>query len=62
MDMQSYARMREDQLSEEIFGLDERIAEVSNTHNSDHRCVSSYLKQLVKSKREKLAALRYQQS
>jgi hypothetical protein len=53
--------MREDQLSEEIFGLNERIAEVAETTSSDHRCVSSYLKQLVKSKRSKLATLRYRQ-
>ncbi len=61
MDMQNFARMRENQLSEEIFGLDERIAEVAETTSSDHRCVSSYLKQLVKSKRSKLATLRYRQ-
>ena len=59
MDMQNYARMQEDQLSTEINGLDERIAEVTEPEDSDTRCVASYLKQLVKSKRNKLATLRY---
>lgn len=59
MDMQNYARMKEDQLSTEITGLDERIAEFTEPENPDSRCVASYLKQLVKSKRNKLATLRY---
>ena len=59
MEMQNYARIREDQLSTEIVGLDERIAEHAEPENSDSRCVASYLKQLVKSKRSKLATLRY---
>ena len=59
MDMQHYARIKEDQLSTEITGLDERIAEFTEPENPDSRCVASYLKQLVKSKRNKLATLRY---
>ena len=59
MDMQNYARIREDQLCTEITGLDERIAEYTEPENSDSRCIASYLKQLVKSKRNKLATLRY---
>ena len=59
MDMQNYARLKEDQLSTEIVGLDERIAEFTEPENPDTRCVASYLKQLVKSKRNKLATLRY---
>ena len=59
MDMQHYARMKEDQLSTEIIGLDERIAEFTEPENPDSRCVASYLKQLLKSKRSKLATLRY---
>ena len=55
MDMQHYARMKEDQLSTEIIGLDERIAEFTEPENPDSRCVASYLKQLLKSKRSKLA-------
>ena len=49
-------------LSDVGTGLDERIAEVSNNSNSDQRCVSSYLKQLVKTKRQQLAALKQQNS
>lgn len=59
MAIQNYARLEENQLSTEIIGLDERIAEFTEPENSDARCVSSYLKQLVKSKRNKLATLRY---
>ena len=59
MDMQHYARMKEHQLSIEITGLDERIAEFTEPENPDSRCVASYLKQLLKSKRSKLATLRY---
>ncbi len=59
MDMQNYARMKENQLSVEITGLDERIAEFMEPENPGSRCVASYLKQLLKSKRSKLATLRY---
>ena len=62
MEMQSYARMRENQLSDEILGLDERIAEVEDGSNSEQRCVSLCLKQLVKSKRAQLATRRQQNS
>jgi len=62
MEVQSYARMRENQLSDEILGVDECIAEVKDDSNSEQRCVSSYLKQLVKAKRAQLTTLRKQNS
>ena len=60
MDMQNYARMQEDQLAVEITGLNERLAQAIDPKCPNARCVSSYLKQLVKNKRNKLATLRYQ--
>jgi len=62
MNTESYARWREDQLSKEIAGLDARIAEVSNPPNPRARCVQSYLRVLLRAKRDKLATLRYQKT
>jgi hypothetical protein len=62
MDMQLYARQRETQLLKEISGLDGQLAEIRGVSDKSRRCVNSYLKQLMKSKRQKLAALRYQRS
>ena len=60
MNMQNYTQITEDRLSDEIHGLDQRIAETADASSSAQRCVSSYLKQLAKTKRDQLAALRYQ--
>lgn len=57
--MDMHTRLKEDQLSNEITGLDERLAEFSRPQHPENRCVASYLKQLAKSKRSKLATLRY---
>jgi len=62
MTIRNYASQEENQLSTEITGLNERLAQFSQPETSDARCVSSYLKQLVKSKRDKLAALRYRRN
>ncbi len=62
MDMQIYSRWQEDQLREEISGLNGRIAKNADKGDPEERCVHSYLKQLVKDKRDKLATLRYQRA
>lgn len=58
--MQQIQRWTEDQLVKDIAGLNHRIAEADDRVDSDLRCVCSYLKQLVRDKRDKLATLRYQ--
>ena len=56
----TYSRLDEDRLTEEISSLDNRIAEVASAEAPETKRVLSYLKQFVRSRREKLATLLYQ--
>ena len=62
MEIHNYARVQEDQLVDEISGLNEKLANVTNPNNPQTRCVTSYLKQLVKRKRNRLATLQYRRN
>ena len=55
----NYARLQEDQLLDEISGLDEKLANLDGPSDPDTRCVASYLRQLLKRKRNRLATLQY---
>ncbi len=60
MDARNYSSAREAQLAQELSGLNHRLAETAQANSPHSRCVASYLKQLAKNKRDKLAALRYE--
>lgn len=59
MDVHTNSHWQEDLLREEISGLNSRLAQATDKGDPQERCVSAYLKQLVKNKRDKLATLRY---
>ena len=55
-------RFTEEELRRDISGLDQQISEVTNPDDVSSRRVLSFLKQIVKDKRDKLATLRYYKS
>jgi len=56
--MQNYARWTEDRLSQEIDRLGSRIAEISKLSDRRSRHAVSYMRQLLKEKKDKLALLK----
>lgn len=57
---QTYSRLDEERLTDEISNLDSRIAETNSAADLETKCVLSYLKQLLRNKRRNLATVRYQ--
>lgn len=55
-------RFTEDELRRDINGLDDQIQDTAKPDDVNTKRVNSFLKQIAKDKRDKLATLRYRKS